>query len=293
MNLAQAARLRRSQFRFQTDGDDMVAYVYKARRRGVAIFRAFRAYKDHFLRYLKWLDAIFPDSEGDRLFPFIYPTLIPPANHLPHFSAVQIQFKLLGIRTFLPQALRKTRVNWLLRRSRDPNLTAEMSQHTKEVLLRTYDQPHHQSASVEIMRFHRATDPAIAPPGPGLCVDLHRGPILMPGSPQEAPQPDCISPEGCLFCIHHRDVQSQDYCWKLASHRHIKALELQRYVPPVRNQPSHPASSVIDRINQKLETIAAANEVRALWVRIASDAVRAGRFHPAWDGFIHLLEMSA
>jgi hypothetical protein len=290
MNLAQAVKLRRSNFRFQTDGDEIVAYVYKARRRGEAIFRAFRAYKEHFFRYLKWLDAIFSDPGDDRLFPFVHTAKIPSVDHLPGFSSIQKQMKALGIVTFSPQVLRKTRVNWLLRRSHDPMLTAEMAQHTKEVLLRVYDQPHHQSAAMEITRFHHAIDPAIASPGPGMCVDVHNDPTPIPDCPQAAPKPDCISPEGCLFCIYHRDIASQDYCWKLTSHRRVKTIELSHYAPPEKNPPEHPAQVVIDRINAKLNAIEASNEVRAVWVRDASDATRAGRYHPAWDGFIQLLE---
>ncbi len=293
MNLSQAIALRRIKFRYQTDGDEMIAYAYKGRRGGEAVFRAFRLYKQHFVRYLTWLDELSPDSEDDRLFPFFYIGVLPAISTLRNFSATRRHCLALGIRFINTRALRKTRVNWLLRRSRDPDLTADMNGHLKETLARDYEEPHFQSAATEISQFHRATDPSIAPPGPGLCVALNGAPEMVDNAPSEAPAPDCIGADGCLFCRHHRDVMSAEYCWKLVSHRHIKSLELARYRPPAKTPPQrHPAQVVIDRITLKLEAIAAGSAVRAQWASDAVDAVRAERFHPAWDGFIELLEIT-
>ncbi|MCI1711220.1 MAG: hypothetical protein LKM32_00825 [Chiayiivirga sp.] len=293
MNLGQAIALRRIKFRYQTDGDDMIAFEYKGRRGGEAVFRAFRLYKNHFLRYLAWLNDLFPDSDDGRLFPFVYVGVIPAARTLPQFKAIRTHCQTLGIRFIGTRALRKTRVNWLLRRSRDPDLTADMSGHLKETLGRDYEEPHFQSAAVEISQFHRATDPSIAPPGPGRCVDVNRAPEMVAHAPAEAPKPDCISPDGCLFCRHHRDVKSANYCWKLATHRHIKARELAGYRPPAKAPPQrHPAQAVIDCLTLKLEAMAAGSSVRAQWVLDAGDAVNAERFHPDWDGFIQLLDIA-
>ena len=129
-----------------------------------------------------------------------------------------------------PQKLRKTRVNWLLKRSRNLDLTAGQMAHDKGVLLRDYEMLHYQSVAAEIIEFHSATDPTFLPPGPGLCVDESHEPEPITRLPNEAPKPDCISPEGCLFCTKHRDIMSSDYCWKLASHLHIKSLETVLYL---------------------------------------------------------------
>lgn len=290
MNLSQVTNLRRTKFSYQTDGEDMVAKAYKARRGGQVVFRAFRLYKEHFKRYLGWLDALFPGSDDDRLFPIFYRSRLPAIGTPPQFKSIQEFCRSAGIRFIPPRALRSTRVNWLLRRSRDAELTAEMSGHLKRTLLDVYEEPHFQSAAAEIAHFHCATDPSIAPPGPGLCVDLARTPAPVLDAPAEAPKPDCISPDGCLFCRHHRDVLSFDYCWKLASHRHIKLIELAGYRPPKRQPARHPAQVVIDRIGAKLSAISDGSPARAQWVCDACDAIRAGRFHPAWDGFIQLLE---
>mgnify|MGYP001082398299 CR=1 FL=1 len=294
MNLAQAHKLRRGEFRFQSDDGDLLVYrVYKGRRGGQADFRIFKEYRPLFERYIAWLDEIVPESDDTRLFPFVYIGRIPAANHAPTFKAIRARCVRLGVRDFRPQALRKTRVNWLLRRSRDPGLAAEMAQHTQETLIRVYQQPNHQVAAKEITRFHQLTDPSIAPPGPGACIELRRSPRAMVDMPIGAPIPDCVSPAGCLFCDFHRDIESPDYIWSLASYRYLKAAELSQYHPPSRGDIAHPVVAVLKRISEKLNCFEASSEVRAQWVREARDRISESRFHPAWDGFIQLTELRA
>jgi len=293
MNLGQAAKLRRDTYRWQTVGDDLLAFrVYKGRRSGEAVFRCFRAYRIHWKRYLAWLDETGLSKSHDRLFPFLYSGKIPASYRDPNFKSVREAAAALGLNHICARSLRKARVNWLLRRSRDANQTAEQAAHSKQTLLKNYEQPHHQIAAAEILQFHTATDPTFAPPGPGVCVDDGRAPIPIANTPVEAPIPDCVSPEGCLFCIHHRDVMSADYCWKLASHAKLKTLEVALYKPAKKN-PIHPGNRVIDRIHEKLNAIAESNKIRAQWVRDAQDKVRAGRYHPIWDGHIQLIQALA
>ena len=80
-----------------------------------------------------------------------------------------------------------------------------------------------------------------------------------------------------------------DYCWKLASHARLKSLEALLFKPP-KAQPRLPAHAVIDRIHAKLSAIAEGSAIRAIWTQDAKDAIRAGKFHPFWDGHIQLLE---
>lgn len=293
MNLAQAAVLRCEDYRWKTEGDDALAFrVHKGRRGGEAVFRCFNAYRGHLKQYLDWLKAVGLSAEDDRLFPLLHTHLgrFPAVGEMPRFSATRSVCDLLDLRFIGPQALRRTRVNWLLRRSRDPDQTAEMDAHSKETLLRHYEQPNHQVASAEVVRFHATTDPTLQPPGPGICVDANRGPEPVPDCPPEAPQPDCISAEGCLFCLHHRDVMNAEYCWKLASHRHLKVLEVVLWRAP-KHEPTHPANLVIDRVTAKLNAISEGSEVRALWVQDAVNNMRAGRYHPNWQAHIEVLEV--
>lgn len=292
MNLTQAQRLKAGSFRYQSHNDGLKVYrVYKGRRGGEVEFEIYSEYRTIFERYLTWRKDVFPADDDGLLFPFV---VVPGRSRSPHqlcsFQAVEKKCKQLGIGFFRPRSLRKTRVNWLLRRSRDVEQTAEMAQHSQETLLRAYAQPHHQIAAAEISRFHQKTDPNIAMPGSGVCVDQSPSPV--PDAPPEAPAPDCTGPAGCLFCVHQRDIDSQDHTWSLTTYRHFKSLELARYRPPAGGSAPHPAMASIDRITAKLTHLGASSEVRASWVREAAARVDEGDYHPKWDGFIQLMEMS-
>lgn len=291
MNLAQTKDLPRAKYRWQVDDEDyVVKAVYKERRQGVAKFIVFRSYRDHFTRYLAWLDALSLSEGDDRLFPKIYLYQLPPAHALPSFDNVRKHCRTLGISYIGPRALRKTRVNWLLRRSRDPSLIAEMAAHTKETLLRVYEEGDLQSASQEIGAYHAKTDPALLKPRAiPICLKGDDAPRAHPDIPKEAPQPDCVTPEGCLWCEHLRDVLAPDYCWRLVSHRHLKSLEVALFHPPA-SQPVHPGYLVIDRLNLKIKAIEARSAVCADWVKVAKERVREGDYHPRWAGLIEVIE---
>lgn len=291
MNLTQAASLEKESYRWKTNGEDLEVFrVYKGRRNGESVFRCFKSYKGHLERYLSWLDEVGFSDHDTRLFPLISRGMIRAKESKVRFNTCKESFKKINLNFIGPQQLRKTRVNWLLRRSRDPNLTADQVAHDKAVLLRDYEMPHHQSAASEIIQFHKATDPSCSPPGPGICIDENHQPEPIIGIPDEAQKPDCISPEGCLFCVKHRDILSSEYCWKLTSHSHMKRLETDLYKPSGK-QEVHPGYRVMDRIAQKLDAIALGSEVRNMWVQEAKDSVRSGKYHPYWDGHIQLLEV--
>lgn len=291
MNLTQAASLEKESYRWKSNGDDLEVFrVYKGRRSGEAVFRCFKSYRVHLEKYMAWLDETGLSDYDARLFPLLSRGMIRAKDAKVNFSTTKETFKKINLTFIGPQQLRKTRVNWLLRRSRDPGLTAEQMAHDKEVLLRNYESPHHQSAASEIVQFHKVTDPTFSPPGPGICIDEGHKPESIAELPKEAPKPDCVSPEGCLFCTKHRDIMNSEYCWKLASHSHIKSLETALYKPS-NKQEVHPGYRVIDRITQKLEAIASGSQIRAMWVKEAKDSIRSGKYHPYWDGHIKLLEM--
>lgn len=243
MNLSQAAGLKRGAFRFQSDGADVLVYrVYKGRRGGEAEFSIFKEYAPLFKVYVEWLDAL-SDVDDDRLFPFVYTTIIPSKGFAPRFHSVARQCKILGMKCFKPMALRKTRINWLLRKSSNPELVAEMAQHTKETLIRVYEEPHHQVAAVEISRYYRKTEHGFASVGPGMCTAKSHPPHTSTTSTAIV-QPDCSTPAGCLFCEYQRDIDSEDYVWSLSTFQYLKMLELDRYVPP-KNPEDHPTHSVV------------------------------------------------
>ena len=292
MNLAQAHLLRREDYRWRTEGEDVEVFrVYKSRRRGESLFRAYKEYKQHLQDYLAWLEQTGLALLNDRLFPQLSRgPRVAAEDALPGFRAMRKACAEVGLRYIGPRELRKTRVNWLLRHSRDPDMTAALNAHAKETLFRHYERPHHQSAISEITAFHQSHDPAFKASGPGICVQNAREPIAVLGSPRDAPTPDCANPDGCFFCVYHRDEMSLDYCWRLASARHLKVLEVALWRSPA-SQPVHPANLVIDRINAKFQAICLVGLVQAEWVDEATARIREGTFHPSYSALIELAEM--
>lgn len=289
MNLAQAALLKYEDYRWQTNGEDYDVFrVYKGRRQGESIFSCYNTYREHFQNYLKWLNDTGFNSLDDKLFPFLSRGIVRSADSRTKFSSVRELFKKHELIFISPSELRKTRVNWLIRHTDDISLTASQMGHTADVLVRDYLRPNHQRATIEIIDFHDNYALSLAAPGPGVCVG-QADPQSVFQAPKDAPVPDCISPEGCIFCTHHKDIMSSDYCWKLASHLEIKKLELGKYRPSNKHY-THPACLVIDRLNLKLEAIGKSSSIRDQWVIDARDSIRAGNYHPHWSGFINLLE---
>lgn len=291
MNLSQASKLKRGEFRFQTAGEDTLVYrVYKGRRGGEAEFRIFREYTPIFKAYLEWLE-VFSDSEDERLFPFVFPHKIPTTDYFSRFQGIEKRCKELGIRSFRPLSLRKTRINWLLRQSRNPDLVADMAQHTKEVLFSSYEEPHHQSAASEISKYYRQIDLGAPATGPGMCI-AKASSGLPPLSSSTMTPPDCSTPAGCIFCEFQRDIESEDYVWSLTTYKYLKVLELDRYFAPEAEKPEHPAVEIITRIDAKLQAFAARSDKGAAWVEESVCRMREGRFHPNYDGLIQLMEIS-
>ena len=289
MNKAQAIAVAVGDFRYESYHGGYRVRRYKDRRLGEVEFEIYAEYREHFNRYLRWRVSIFGDCTTDQLFPSLAKDGSVSTKQYTTFHLTAGVTKRLGLAFVRPQALRNTRVNWLLRRSTDPALTAEMSQHTEEVLLRIYEQPHHQRTVGEVTRFWNSHDPAIAvaAPGPGTCVG--KAPAAIDDAPKAAPIPDCLGSAGCLFCIHQRDVDSLDHVWSLASYRHLKSLELARYTSHV-DDGLNPALITIGRATEKLESFRSTSDERASWVNEALSRVEEGNHHPKWAGFVLLAE---
>ncbi|SIT45930.1 Phage integrase family protein [Paraburkholderia piptadeniae] len=288
LNRSQAHTARVGHFHYTSHLDGYQVRRYKHRRQGEVEFEIYREYRELFERYLTWRAAIFPDDPDGLLFPFVRHGRAEDAP--PRFTGIRTVCRRLGITFVSPRPLRKLRINWLLRELHDPALAAEMAQHAQQTLLRDYLEPNAHVAMVEISRFHRQSDPDIAMPGPGRCVSPV--PAALPGTPPQATQPDCVSAAGCLFCVHHRDIDSEDHVWSLASFRHLKSLELARghpSPPDRRISPAlHPAALAIARLAAKLKFYERSSVVRGQWVREALLRIEEGAYHPAWRAFIQL-----
>ncbi|MGV8892279.1 MAG: site-specific integrase [Burkholderiaceae bacterium] len=290
MNFIQTLTLKDEHFHYTSYMDGYQVRRYKDRRKGEVEFEIYSTYKEVFERYREWRKKIFNDGDNELLFPFILDGS-KSDDKLHVLGRIRSICKKQGVQYCSPRALRKTRVNWLIRQVQNSNTTVEMTQHSKQTLLGTYHQPNLQVAISEITRFHKATDPYLIPPGPGQCMTL--APDTITQVAQSAPQPDCVSPSGCLFCKQQRDIDSEDYVWSLATFRHLKTIELSKYNRPLLDDASknlHPAKLAIERISQKLKAFEELSIDRAAWVKEACTRVFEGDYHAAWSGFISLME---
>lgn len=293
MNLSQAHQLRIDQYHYTSHLDGYQVRSYKNRRQGEVLFDVFSSYKQWFERYIEWRNTWFPDDLDGLLFP-----LVRPGGRLvlnaPQFTATARVCTDSNVRFVRPRKLRGARINWLLRESQRPELVAEIAQHTAETLIRVYAEPNPQIAMIEITRFHRQADPVVCSPAPGTCVAPI--PESVVHAPTNAPEPDCINAAGCLFCVNHRDIESEDHVWSLSSLRVLKSLELVRYRPACKDrsdEADHPAMLAIERLSAKLRFFQESSEVRRLWVDEALARIAEEDYHPAWDGFIRLAEVTA
>jgi hypothetical protein len=289
MNLAQVLELRRTDYSYKSTIDGYEVRRYKARRQGEVLFEIFNDYKAVFDAYVAWRDAIFSNTT-DRLFPFVrrWGAL---ASSPPTFDRLRYSICApLGITFVGPQRLRNTRVNWLLRESRNPELTAEQTQHTTQTLLSVYEKPSLQVAQVELIQFWQKNDPRLADtPMPCTALGVCDGvPTPTTGLPQGAPKADCRQPSGCLFCEHHRDIDSEDYVWSLASMRFLNSVILQRFRPQTRDKADAAAhvELTLEVLTAKLKWFSESNAPRKAWVEEANEKLNEGEYHLHWHYLI-------
>lgn len=290
MNVSQAHNLRCTQYTYRSTIDGYEVRDFKPRRKGEVLFEIFSEYKTIFQNYLTWRDKVFGETT-DRLFPFIR-TMGARETRKLDYERLRYDICLpLGIPFVSPQKLRRTRVNWLLRQSRNPEQTAEQVQHTKQTLLRHYEIPNLQFAQVEIIQFWKKNDPRLdgkrlSCPAIGVCDGV---PKPLPDLPPEAPKPDCTQPSGCLFCEHHRDIDSADYVWSTASMRYLNLIILQRLRPTVKGKDSallHSVELTLEMLTAKLKWFNESNDKRRSWVEEAIEKLDEGKYHAHWHYLI-------
>ena len=289
MNFSQVHKLKVTQYSYKPCIDGYEVRAYKNRRGGEVLFEIFSEYRVVFERYLNWRKKVFPVDPEGLLFP-----LYRVSRHegtTPKLDRIRMICKKIGLSFIPPSRLRNTRVNWLLRRSRDPDLTAEMNQHHKQTLLRDYDEPSLQVTMTESMRYWQISDPSFECPAPGVCDGV---PVPVADIPPEAPKPDCIRPAGCLWCDHHRDIDSEDYVWSMASMRHLHTIALQGFIRPSKkcdtNEPARHVGLTIERLSVKLRYFEKSNELRRGWVGESFARIDEASYHPHWHYLIVSIE---
>lgn len=284
INLAQVHQLRMDQWKFKPSIHGYEVRTYKHRRWGPVVFEIHSEYRKVFQTYLEWRKAVFPNDPDGLVFP-----LIKDGRHSenpPRFVMLRKRCRRAGIKYIPPGRLRNTNVNWMLRRTNDPDLTAEEKQHATKTLIGIYETPSLQRAMMQIKGFWAKYDPAQAAAGPGLCIG--KGPEPIPDISAAATKPDCQTPAGCLFCVNQRDIDSFEHIWSLASYRLLKSYELAAHRQPKSKKtlPTHPAELAIDRLTAKLAYIRSSSIKRETWVQEALLRIEEGRYHPDWAGMI-------
>ena len=290
-NLTQAQQLKLCNFRYKSTIDGYEVRDYKNRRQGEVIFEIFSEYKEIFERYLAWRKSVFGVEAGDYLFRFAN-SRGRMADERHKFWRIRGHCRELGIRFISPRVLRRTRINWLLRRSRDPDLTAEIAQHTKQTLFEHYEEPNLQVAISEVARFWSEIETGMPATGPGVCDGV---PTPVADIPEVVLPPDCIHPSGCLWCEHNHDIDSLDHVWNLVSMRYMKIIALGGFVPS-RKVISKGAGAhiqmTVDRLTSKIRWFDNSNATRRSWVVESLSRIDEGCYHPHWECLIYSMESS-
>lgn len=288
MNLEQARNLKLDDFVYTSHLDGYQVKAYKARRFGNVLFEIFKEYRKHFELYLKWRKEWFKDKGNDLLFPFIFSEdkVISP----PDFFRIRRLTKEYSLSFVSPRSLRKARVNWMLRTNLSPQQVADSAQHDIKTLFQSYDMPNPQVAMIEIAQFHKLKENSIPSVAPGVCAS--QIPISSKSIKDLTPKPDCINSAGCLFCENHRDIDSEDHIWSLASYRYLKSIELASFKNNNSKNIKNPIELVIKRVTEKLNYFENSSEERKKWVIEALNKVEEGDYHIMWDGLIQLQELN-
>ncbi|WP_353414255.1 hypothetical protein [Arenicella sp. 4NH20-0111] len=278
MNVSQTLRLERRVFKYKGQGStDWRVSVHKPRRQGGVEFTIYRMYRPWFKRYIEFITHFYPDDE--RLFPL--GNLQMSQQGLIKYNVFKKQLAQDGIPWLSPKTIRNTRVNFIDRLAGDPNVSAEMAQHSREVFKDRYELPSQQRALTEITGFW-ATEPMRS-----LIQSECRGrPEAIKGKPEQIVTPDCMHESGCLFCKSHRDIKSFDYVWGLITFRMLKIVELRS---------RHTASDgtvdlIVAKLTDKIEAYRSMNDESRQWVIEGLERVGEGDYHPNWDNILQFWE---
>lgn len=287
MNLGQARKIPRSQFRYKPAGDSWEIRCYKHRRGGEISFKIYKSYKPFLEEYIAFIDIFFPES--DLLFPWFDKNGEVSKSRGLTFHSLYKLLKEHEIPWFSPMKLRKTRINWCLRRSGDnAELTSEMHQHLKETLRGSYELPSQQRSMVELTRFWNENDPIRQGELKISLISSQCSGVPVPTNdkPSAVVSPNCVNQSGCLWCKNLRDLDSFDYIWSLASFRHLKSIEAAGVI----RKDVIPADLVVDRITEKIEWYRKSSQKRVTWVDEAETRILEGHYHPTWSNILEFLE---
>jgi hypothetical protein len=291
-NLTQALQLRGGKFRYQSDGDYVVAKPWKARASHSVELRIYKGYRPHFETFLRWREAIFPGDPDGLTFPFVWDDgdrLM--QRTVCNFADTRRLCRALGRPFVNASQLRKTIGNFTKRHA-SREVASELLGNSQTTFQHHYEEANHQRAVAELAPFMNGLDGMVSEAvGPGGCQSGK--PELIPDAPTKAPKPDCEGGSGCLFCRSNRDLRSFDHAWNLASRHRLSLSEYHADRTGNSLMTDHPARLAAERAAAKLEAMAALDDECASWVKEARLRVQEGRYHPHYTSNFESLESGA
>jgi len=286
-NISPTYNLRIEKFNFKPIGEKYEVREYKGRRGGEVIFRIPKSYKSHFEQYLDFIHKYAPESKW--LFPFLKKGI----GYTKRNDKVITNFKMLCIRHQIPwtplNRFRKIGENVLMRFCSDEQTAADYANHGVATFRQSYEFPSLQRAMIEVGRFWDKNDPLThgAPK-----ISLFNTPCR--GIPKEIdrltnklPKPDCITPTGCIGCMHYRDEESLDYVWNLHSFKYLKIIESSSH----RTKEEKPSNIAIDWANIKINWFKNSKKSEHKeWTKEVKIRIEEGYYHSIWSRKIEKYE---
>lgn len=286
MNLSDAANLETQDFRYYTTGDSFEARAYKGRKKGEVIFTAYGGYRPYFLEFLAFRNEMKIGVHTNKLFGKL-PQSGKSVSDNPNPRALTRLMKSLRRPMVVAGELRKTRQNWLARRIGDPALAAEMGQHELTTFMKDYSRPHHQTATTEWSNYFRSHTQDRRAAFEGNC---NGTPIPIEELPSTIDKPNCLNPHLCIYCLNYKGVKTYAYIWSLLSYKVLR--EREKLIVLRGNGDVSGLDATLGRIEHIIASFERAGKKCAGWLGKATQAILAGHYHPRWNGFIELIEIS-
>lgn len=150
INVTSALRIERQGLKFKSaGGSGWYVTSRKGRKHGAVSFPIYDDYRPRLKQYIKFVDYFFPDA------PYLFPLVSETGRSLGRLQYNNIRecCSRAGIPWMPPRTTRKTRVNFLDRTVGDPDVSAEMAQHTRETFKQNYERPSQQRAMAALTHF--------------------------------------------------------------------------------------------------------------------------------------------
>lgn len=279
-NVGVTHNLRLEKFSFKPIGEKYEAREFKHRKGGEVIFKIPKPYRPHFERYLDFIREYAPESK------WLFPFLKKGTGYIKRKNSSFETFRNLcnnhKIPWIPPSYFRKISENLIMRCSSDEQITADHANHAIATFRERYEFPSLQRAMIEVGRFWSKNDPLthgvpkvslFNTPCSGIPKEMH-------GSTNKLPKPDCITPTGCIGCMHYRDEDSLDYVWNLYSFKYLKIIESNSH----RSDEEKPSNIVIDWANYKINWFKKSEKSKHReWDREAEMRIDEGYYHSIWS----------